>query len=228
MVSNYTLVFIVTTAAVLSFSSLSAAQGAQEQSNHPCNICGQEGIVTNPDAVMNIDGTTIQDKMCEELVIDGENGRIPASTCDLIQLEAKYVCDCQIIVVAPSPSPLSCQFCPNGITIDTNSNDDDDTSSADNDYNDVTLCQHLVNGARLISADSYSCEQLQAGEHICCNNDNLDDGSVMSMSYGLFYSYHFDASTHLSKGGKTKKVRAKTAKGKSRKSKVDGLIRARD
>ena len=77
----------------------------------PCNICGEGGVITNPDVVLQIDGI-IEGKTCAEFDIDGENGLISESECVLLPLETTFACDCQfdeIDPVPPPPPPTSAQ-----------------------------------------------------------------------------------------------------------------------
>jgi len=59
-----------------------------------CNICGKEGEITNPTAVLQIPGIT-EDKTCIEFATDGKNGLISETDCVLLPLKTKTMCDCQ-------------------------------------------------------------------------------------------------------------------------------------
>lgn len=163
-------------------------------------------------------------KTCAEWASDGHDGRIPQQVCDMLPAVVVYVCDCQEKVVEmessyPSPLPSTCQFCSDGITLtlqyDATVDDDDD----DYDGFDETLCQRLVAGAQLISADSLYCEKLQVGEQLCCPSNNSGGGVIsMDMSLDLSYLYHV---------GRSKASKAKTRKAnhhdlKSKGGKFDG------
>ena len=206
---------------LLAFLTTVATAGgvAQALQNPPCNICGDGGEITNPDAVLHIPDIA-QDKTCAEFAIDGQNGLISETACDLLPSVTMYVCDCQ--VTSPSPLPSTCQFCSNGITIkddDDSDIDEDDDTGVDDGF-EYTMCQRLVKGAKTISADSTYCEKLQMGEYFCCPSNNSDgrDG----MSFGDYSYLYYTA--YNTKAGK-----AKTPKqGKHRKSKADKYIRARE
>ncbi len=144
-------------------------------------------------------------KTCAEWAIDGQNGRIPQQVCEMLPAFTVYVCDCHELVVDSFPSPLpssssSCSFCSDGITIQYNDMVEDDVI----DGFDETLCQRLVAGAQLISADSLYCEKLQVGEQLCCPSNNIG-GSGMDMSLDYSYLYHV---------GRSKASKAKTRKAK--------------
>eukprot|EP00984_Skeletonema_dohrnii_P036532 scaffold37590_cov155-Skeletonema_dohrnii-CCMP3373.AAC.3 len=188
-----------------------AGTQAQALQNPPCNICGDGGEITNPDAVLHIPEIVQGDKTCAEFAIDGQNGLISETACDLLPSVTMYVCDCQ--VTSPSPLPSTCQFCTDGITI----KDEDDDAGVDNGF-EYTMCQRLVKGAKTISADSTYCEKLQMGEYFCCpsNSDGRD-----GMSYGDYSYLYYTA--YNAKAGK-----AKTPKGKHHKSKAGKSIRARE
>ena len=197
-----------------------AGTQAQALQNPPCNICGDGGEITNPDAVLHIPDIA-QDKTCAEFAIDGQNGLISETACDLLPSVTMYVCDCQ--VTSPSPLPSTCQFCSNGITIkdDDDSDIDEDNDAGVDDGFEYTMCQRLVKGAKTISADSTYCEKLQMGEYFCCPSNSSDgrDG----MSFGDYSYLYYTASN--AKAGKAK---AKTPKGKHHKSKADKSSRARE
>ena len=206
--------------AFLTTVATAGGAGAQALQNPPCNICGDGGEITNPDAVLHIPDIVLQDKTCAEFAIDGQNGLISEMACDLLPSVTMYVCDCQ--VTSPSPLPSTCQFCTNGITIkdDDHSDieEDNDAGGVDDGF-EYTMCQRLVKGAKTISADSTYCENLHMFEYFCCPSNNLDGRDGMSYGdYSYLYYTAFNA-----KGGK-----AKTPKGKHHKSKADKSIRARE
>eukprot|EP00986_Skeletonema_menzelii_P004477 scaffold1527_cov145-Skeletonema_menzelii.AAC.11 len=76
----------------------------------PCNICGEGGVITNPDAVLQIAGIT-QVKTCAEFDTDGENGLISETECDLLPLVTTTVCDCQYPLDPVPPPPSSQDKC---------------------------------------------------------------------------------------------------------------------
>jgi hypothetical protein len=205
-----------------------AAVGAQAQqtgTSSPCNICGEGGEITNPDAVLLLqqqlpeveEGGIIS---CAQLDVAGKNGLIPNAVCALLPDVIMHVCDCQY---NPSQPPQSyCQFCPNGITIKNDpvlDDDDDAIVVGGDDGMGNTLCQRLTHVAKIISAESSSCEELQESEQVCCPSDNSSDNPDGSMSYG---SYSYSVAYH------TKAAKRMTPKGIYHKSKADKLIRARD
>eukprot|EP00574_Skeletonema_japonicum_P011591 CAMPEP_0201720370 /NCGR_PEP_ID=MMETSP0593-20130828/5350_1 /ASSEMBLY_ACC=CAM_ASM_000672 /TAXON_ID=267983 /ORGANISM="Skeletonema japonicum, Strain CCMP2506" /LENGTH=243 /DNA_ID=CAMNT_0048211009 /DNA_START=23 /DNA_END=754 /DNA_ORIENTATION=+ len=228
---KYLLASFTTTTLATATSSSSSAQPLQ---NHPpCNICGGgtqqqqqdssfEIIITNPDAVLHIPNMEGEDKTCAEWEIDGQNGRIPQEVCDGLPAVTVYVCDCQEVLKSLEPSPLpsspssssSCSFCSDGITIQYDTSIDDE----ENDGFDETLCQRLVEGAVLISADSLYCEKLQVGEQLCCpssNNNNGGNGgsSSMDMSFGDYsFLYHVGNNISAKASKKTKTRRGKGSK----------------
>lgn len=69
-----------------------------------CNICGEGGEITNPDAVLQIPGI-VQGKTCAEYATDGQNGLIKETACDLLPLVTVYVCDCQFPTEPAFPVP---------------------------------------------------------------------------------------------------------------------------
>ena len=115
-----------------------------------------------------------------------------------------------------SSSSSSCSFCSDGITIQYDTSIDDE----ENDGFDETLCQRLVEGAVLISADSLYCEKLQVGEQLCCpssssNNNNGGNGgsSSMDMSFGDYsFLYHVGNNISAKASKKTKTRRGKGSK----------------
>eukprot|EP00984_Skeletonema_dohrnii_P013933 scaffold5837_cov98-Skeletonema_dohrnii-CCMP3373.AAC.5 len=101
----------------------------------PCNICGEGGEITNPDAVLQIPGIT-QNKTCAEYATDGQNGVISEKQCDLLPLVTTYVCDCQSptdpVKPAPPVPPLNtCSCSPRHFTFQLQLDRNCDTDTID-------------------------------------------------------------------------------------------------
>ncbi len=100
----------------------------------PCNICGEGGVITNPGAVLQIDGI-IEGKTCAEFDTDGENGLISESECVLLPLETIFACDCQFDGIDPVPPPPpppsqeSCSCSPRDFTFQLQLDRDCDTNT---------------------------------------------------------------------------------------------------
>eukprot|EP00986_Skeletonema_menzelii_P006575 scaffold2505_cov157-Skeletonema_menzelii.AAC.2 len=206
----------------------------------PCNICGNFGEITNPDAVLHIppnfqqhDDNNNNDEMtCAEFDTNGRNGHISSTLCNLLSLETVHVCDCQevqdeedeveMMRSQPSPSlPSTCPFCTTGITIrqqhDPNSNHDDNDKGINDDF-EYTLCQRFMVGAQFISAHSVYCQKLLVGERFCCPSNDIVNGE-MSMDYSFLYLYQY----HTAKAAKAKARKGR--RGRNSKSGKKKLVR---
>ena len=106
-----------------------------------CNICGDGGVITNPDAVLQLPQIS-DEKTCAEYAIDGENGLISEEECDLLPFVTSFVCDCQFpteVVAAPVPQE-ECSCSPREFVfqLQLDRNCDEDTISGTSGIEDAT------------------------------------------------------------------------------------------
>ena len=107
--------------------------------------------------------------------------------------------DEEVRSIQPSSLPSVCPFCTttNGITLLPPSNSNDDDNGGINDTFEYELCQRLVTGAQVITANSIYCKKMLVAEQLCCPTDKFvnangsgeEEKEKMSLDYSFLYWY---------------------------------------